>query len=357
MAERKGYQITAPDWRGALVQNRKRTRNVVVLFIVIYVLLGLLVDLYINAAPSNSNNSNIRNIPVNIEDIFINLLTFKIIPVATLIMLVIALLSILITLYFHRGIMMLGTEYHEILPESKVLEERQLYNIIEELKIAAGLGFMPKVFIIEAEYMNAFASGYSEKSAMVSITRGLLQKLDRNELQAVMAHELSHVRHDDIRLTLMVAVLSNLMLIAVDLLFRGVLFGSRRSSREDNKIIFAIVILRFLLPIITILLVLYLSRTRELMADAGSVELMRDNEPLIRALLKIDSDHKDNAEVYTKSYASTPHEQVRHAAYLYDPSDAGISALQSLNDMFSTHPSLQDRLKALGATQIIKDKV
>lgn len=355
MAERKGYQITAPDWRGALVQNRKRTRNVVILFIVIYVLLGLLVDLYINIAPTNPNNSNI-SVNIDIEDTFIKLLSFKIIPIATLIMLGIALISILIALYFHKGIMMLGTEYHEILPESKVPEERQLYNVIEELKIAAGLGFMPKIFIIEAEYMNAFASGYSEKSAMVAITRGLLQKLDRNELQAVMAHELSHVRHDDIRLTLMVAVLSNLMLIAIDLLFRGVLFGSGR-SRESEKIAFAILILRFLLPIITILLVLYLSRTRELMADAGSVELVRDNESLIRALLKIDSDHKDNTEVYTKAYASTPHEQVRHAAYLYDPSDAGISALKSLNDMFSTHPSLQERLKALGATQVIKDKV
>ena len=84
---------------------------------------------------------------------------------------------------------------------------------------------MPKVYVIDADYMNAFASGYSEKSAMVAITQGLISKLNRAELQAVMAHELSHIRHMDIKLTLMAAVLSNITLIVIDLLFRSVIFG------------------------------------------------------------------------------------------------------------------------------------
>ena len=74
------------------------------------------------------------------------------------------------------------------------------------MKVAAGLTYLPKVYIIEADYMNAFASGYSEKSAMLAITRGLLTKLDRDELTAVMAHEISHIRHMDIKLTLMASV-------------------------------------------------------------------------------------------------------------------------------------------------------
>ncbi len=148
------------------------------------------------------------------------------------------------------------------------------------------------------------------------------------------------------RLTLTIAILSNLMLIAIDLLFRGVLYSPKRG--RDNNLVLIIILLRFLLPIITVLLMLYLSRKRELMADAGSVELLRNNEPLARALIKIDGDHKTNAEVYNKAYTSTPNEQVRHAAYLYDPEEAGISAFKSINDIFSSHPPLAERLKALG---------
>jgi len=153
---------------------------------------------------------------------------------------------------------------------------------------------MPKVYLIEADYMNAFASGYSEKSAMVAITRGLIQKLNRAELQAVMAHELSHVRHMDIKLTLMASVLANLILIVLDIVFYNAIF-SRRSSDENrsgNALLTAIIILRYLLPVINILLLLYLSRTREYMADAGCVQLTRDNQALATALLKINSDHQ-----------------------------------------------------------------
>src|SRR5258707_11382365 len=119
---------------------------------------------------------------------------------------------------------MMGNEYREI-TNSTSGPARQLYNVVEEMKIAAGLKFMPKVYIIEANYMNAFASGLGESNALVAITRGLLEKLDRDELQAVMAHELSHIRHNDIRLTMTVAILSNLMLIAIDLVFRNIMYS------------------------------------------------------------------------------------------------------------------------------------
>ena len=122
--------------------------------------------------------------------------------------------------------MLLGTDYHEITPTTaRNLSDKQLYNIVEELKIAAGLQYMPKIYLIEADYMNAFASGYSEKSAMVAITRGLMAKLDRSELQAVMAHELSHIRHLDIKLTLMASVLANLMVMVLDIFFYHAIFS------------------------------------------------------------------------------------------------------------------------------------
>jgi heat shock protein HtpX len=245
---------------------------------------------------------------------------------------------------------LLGTNYREITPEAASLQEKQLYNTVEEMKVAAGLHYMPRVFLIEADYMNAFASGYSEKSAMIAITKGLLEKLDRAELQAVMAHELSHIRHLDIKLTLMASVLSNLMLMLIDILFYGVLFSRdrRRDEGGTNWLVTVIIILRYVLPLITVLLMLFLSRTREYMADAGSAELTRDNEPLARALLKIKNDYDIHQEHYATEYQSTPHEAVRRESYIFDPVTAGFSAKSALSDTFSTHPSVEKRLAALG---------
>ena len=111
-----------------------------------------------------------------------------------------------------------------------------------------------------------------------------------------------------------------------------------------------IVLLRYLLPLITILLMMYLSRTREYMADAGSVELIRDNEPMARALMKIHQDYQANADAYASDYRRTAHEEVRRASYIYDPSQAGLRGAD-LSSAFSTHPSLKQRLQALGFEQ------
>lgn len=334
------YHATAGDWRAQLQLNERKTRRVIALFFLIYIAVGLLADMLMLG-------STYPQLPLS--HLFLALLTFKITPYATLTMIAFGLISLWITYSFYDRIMLLGTEYKEISSEGqKTLAEQQLYNVVEEMKVAAGLMYMPKVFIIEAQYMNAFASGYSEKSAMVAITRGLMEKLDRAELQAVMAHELSHIRHHDIKLTLMVAVLSNILLIVMDMLFYSVLY--KRDRREDdNKLVTIVIILRYVLPVITVLLTLFLSRTREYMADAGCVELMRDNEPMARALLKISEDHQEHAEEYTHAYGATAHEQVRQASYLFDPSD--IDPVKSLSSSFSTHPTLEQRLKAIGFTK------
>jgi len=341
-----GYQISAADWRQQLRINERRTKLVIGLFILIYLAVGLLIDLYLHSGAVYTEGGVVY---APLSETFVNLVTFKIIPWATLIMGGIAAFSIFITFSLHDKLMLLGTKYHEVTSENaRSLEEQQLYNVVEEMKTAAGLRYMPKVYIIEADYMNAFASGYSEKSAMVVITHGLMQKLNRSELQAVMAHELNHIRHHDIKLTLMTSVLSNLMLMAIDILFYSVIFGRGRS--RDNRLVVVIMILRFLLPLLTIVLMLYLSRTREYMADAGAVELTRDNTPLANALLKIRGDHQQNKKAYGEAYLRTPHEDVRRAAYIFDPIQAGIEPVKSLSNLFSTHPTIKDRLKALGIT-------
>lgn len=355
MSEANQFAAAAADWRGQLRKNAGRTRWVIIIFILIYVAIGLLIDLYIHSVGISTPAATYAApvIMPSVGDVFIQLITFKIIPWATIIMLGIAAISLWITYAMYDKLMLMGSEYVEVTSESDSLQAKQLYNVVEEMKIAAGMKYMPRIFIINADYMNAFASGYSEKSAMVAITRGLIEKLDRAELQAVMAHELTHIRHGDIRLTLTASVLANLMLMAIDILFYSVLFGGGgrgRSSqaRGANWLIIAIMVLRFTLPIVTVLLMLYLSRTREYMADAGSVELQRDNEPMIRALLKIHNDHQQNAEQYAAAYSQTAHESVRRESYIYDPIKMGIESARGPADWFSTHPGLKKRLEALG---------
>lgn len=338
------FHAGVANWRDVIKKNNRRTRMVIALFIALYVALGLLVDLFIYSQ---------HHAGVPLSTIFYALITFKLTPIATIITSLIAIISLFVAFKFHDRIMLLGTEYHEVTAENATnIQEKQLYNIIEEMKVAAGLQYMPRVFIIQADYMNAFASGYSEKSAMVAITAGLLDKLDRDEIQAVMAHELSHIRHMDIKLTLMASVLSNIMLIVIDILFWSTFFGGDRSRREEgsgtNWLVIIIIVLRYVLPLLTTLLMLFLSRSREYMADAGCVELTRNNEPLARALLKIQGDHENNIDRYSQEYSQTPHDSIRREAYIFDPVTAGIEAQSSLSDFFSTHPSIEKRLAALG---------
>ena len=337
------YSISTADWRSTLRQNNFRTRIVILIFFLIYCGIGMLVDMYMTSQMYPH---------ASIPQLFTALITFQVFPLATIVMLVIASISLLVSYSMYDKLMLLGTEYHEITPTTaQNVAEQQLYNVVEEMKIAAGLRYMPRVFIIDADYMNAFASGYSEKSAMVAITRGLMTKLNRDELQAVMAHELSHIRHLDIKLTLTASLLSNMSIMVLDMFFYNMIFsGNRRNSdnRSGNALVTIIIILRYLLPIISMLLLLYLSRTRELMADAGSVELMRTNQPLASALMKISDDHIQNRDQYNTAYQQTPHENVRREAYIFDPIQAGIESMTTVSDMFSTHPSLEARLNALG---------
>lgn len=333
------YAQGTVNWRMSLRQNQRRTYFVIFVFLLIYAGVGLLVDLYLSSQQYNAD----------LPTLFHALITFQIFPIATLAMIAVAVISLFITYSFYDKLMLLGTDYHEITAtNAQNTMEVALYHVVEEMKIAAGLRYMPRVFIINADYMNAFASGYSEKSAMVAITRGLMEKLNRDELQAVMAHELSHIRHADIKVTLTASLLANLSVMVLDVLFYNAIFSGRRNDRSRNSLFAIIMILRYLLPVINMLLILYLSRTRELMADAGCVELMRNNVPLANALIKISDDHQRNQAEYTTAYQQTPHEQIRREAYIFDPSEAGIHNLVSANDFFSTHPNLQARLKAIG---------
>lgn len=332
MSENKPqFNHSTVDWREALRKNNQKTRWVIASFLLIYLSIGFLFDLYLQSMHYRDASSG------QIVQAF---LQGQLTPYATFISVALAVISIVITFKLHDKIMLAGTNYVEITEENASAHNATvLFNVLKEMQIAAGLTYTPKLFIINAEYLNAFASGYSEQSAMIAVSRGLLEALDRDELTAVVAHELSHIRHGDIKLTLVASVLTNLSLMLVDILFYNALFSPRDNSeqgRNKNQWLWIIMLIRFVLPLITSLLMLYLSRTREYMADAGSVELMRSAEPMGRALVKIQQYHQTQTQ---NPYTHCAHESVRKAAYIVDPEE---------NDWLSTHPSIFKRLRALG---------
>jgi heat shock protein HtpX len=341
--ENMAFQKNMTDWREVLRKNQRKTYIVLTAFVVVYIIVGLIIDLYFRSHMFPK---------ATLGQVFYALATFVITPYFTIIFCAVAVVSILIALAFHNNLMLIGTEYKKITSDSSdSLMEKQIYNVVEEMKIASGMDYMPNIYIIEANYMNAFASGFNQKNAMIAITRGLAEKLNRDELQAVLAHELSHIRHGDIKLTIIVSLLSNIMLMAIDVLFWSVLFSGGRDDDDNgkgNQLMIIIMVLRFVLPVLSMVLILFLSRTREYMADSGAVELMRTNDPMATALLKISGDHQTNANRYQTAYQSRKGEYFRQQSYIFDPKQAGISASKSMSEMFSTHPSIDKRLEALG---------
>src|SRR5215212_7188869 len=219
----------------------------------------------------------------------------------------------------------------------------QLMNVVQEMALAGGVP-MPKVYIIEDTAPNAFATGRDPKHASVAITTGLLQKLDREELQGVMGHELSHVRNFDIRFALLVAVLVGSIALLADFFLRFTFWGGGRGSRGGDRdrgggglaaIMFILaIVLAVVAPIIGRMVQLAVSRQREYLADSSSVELTRNPVGLERALAKISSDR----EVLEVANRATQH------LYFTNPIKKFEERSSSL---FSTHPAVLDRINRL----------
>jgi heat shock protein HtpX len=216
----------------------------------------------------------------------------------------------------------------------------QLMNVVQELAIAANIP-MPAVYVIDDTAPNAFATGRDPQHASVAITTGLLEKLDREELQGVIGHELSHVRNLDIRFALIVGVMVGAIAILADFFLRFTFWGGgRRSSNRDGggaaqAIIFAIaIVLAILAPIIARFIQLAVSRQREYLADASSVELTRNPYGLERALAKISGD----TEVLEVANRGTQHMYFTNPIKKFEARSSGL---------FSTHPAIVDRINRL----------
>lgn len=215
----------------------------------------------------------------------------------------------------------------------------ELYRIVENLAITAGLP-TPKIYIINEAQLNAFATGRDKNHAVVAVTRGLLERLDKTELEGVIAHELSHIGNKDMLIGTVIVILVGVISLVSDIFLRMTFWGGRRRNSDDNRagaiLMAAGLIAAILAPIAAMMIRMAISRKREFLADADGALLTRYPEGLARALEKIDAD-------------VTPMRVANNAmAHLYI--DSPFNEKQSHNwfvKLFSTHPPVEERIKAL----------
>lgn len=221
-------------------------------------------------------------------------------------------------------------------PVSKA-DAPELYNIVENLAITAGLP-MPKVYIVEDMSPNAFATGRNPEHAVVAVTTGLLQILDKNELEGVVAHEMAHIGNRDMLVMTVAVVLAGFVAILADFLSRSLMFGGDNRDRSPIFLIIGIAGI-ILAPIAAQLIQMAISRKREYLADATGALLTRYPEGLASALEKISRNHQ-------------PMERVSHATahlFISDPygGEGKRSIGQKISGLFATHPPAEERIRLL----------
>ncbi len=254
----------------------------------------------------------------------------------------VAFLLTLLSYYAGPGALLAMSQAHELKRE----QDEQLFNVVEELCIAGGLP-VPRIYLIDDTAMNAFATGRNPKHAVVAITTGLRTRLNRDELQGVMAHELSHVRHYDILYATLISVMVGVLVMLCDVFLRSMWWGGgrRRSSSRDREqgggglqivLLVVALMLAIIAPILAKIIHMALSRQREYLADAGAVELTRNPRGLASALAKLGGD----TEVLEVANRATAPLYIVHPIKKFEARASSI---------FSTHPPIEDRIKRLMA--------
>ncbi len=294
------------------IQSQISRNNVKSFFLILAFPLLVLVEVYAVLYFLNDKNTEIAN------QYFISVIPFVLIGVG---------IWFLISYFFHSRMIQLATHSRPLERKDNML----VYNLTENLCMSVGMQ-MPKLYIIETEALNAFASGINEKTYAVTLTRGLINKLSEKELEGVIAHELVHIRNKDVRLLIVTIIFVGIFAFIADATFRMFLRGSSRKKNDKGGGV-AILIILLIAAVVYLLSVLFklaLSRKREYMADAGAVEMTRDSLALARALHKIsmnsDIDQIKNDEV---------------KEMFIENKTSGFMAL------FSTHPPIEKRIEIL----------
>lgn len=203
----------------------------------------------------------------------------------------------------------------------------QLYNLVENLAIIAGIK-MPKLYLMDSDSLNAFSSGLTVNNSVICVTSGLVQHLDTRELEAVLAHEMSHIIHRDMRLLTIATLFVGIIAIISEIVLRSLWYRGSSGNKKGNVMLIVVIAASMLGYFIAILSKFAISRKREFMADAGSVVLTKDKDAMIAALKKI-SGKSEIAEA---------------------PSDLHFMLFdntQSYLGLFDTHPSIEKRIEAL----------
>ena len=227
----------------------------------------------------------------------------------------------------------------------------ELFNVVDEMRIAAGLP-MPRIYLIGDSAMNAFATGRDPEHGIIAITTGLRSRLSRDELQGVIAHEMAHIRHFDIRFAMLMATMVGLIAFACDAFFRvlwhGAMWGGggRRSSGSRDKgggaamaVIFVVaILLAVLAPIFARIIQMTYSRKREYLADAGAVELSRNPLGLASALQKLADDEEPLVDTANRGTAHM---------YIVNPLKKMRRSHQQKSSLFLSHPPIKDRIARL----------
>lgn len=215
-------------------------------------------------------------------------------------------------------------------------DNKRVYNLVENLCISCGMP-MPRVNIIEDDSLNAFASGINSGTYTVSLSRGIIEKLDDSELEAVIAHELTHIRNRDVRLLIISVVFVGIFGFITEMLFRSLRYGRIGRGRKEGPGILIALILALVGYLIASLFRFALSRKREYLADAGSAELTRRPLALASALRKVSADPTIEA-VKRKDVAQM---------FIENPQEKEPKTTFSFANLFATHPPIQKRIQIL----------
>lgn len=294
------------------IQSQISKNNTKSFFLILAFPLLVLVEVYAVLYFLNDKNAEIAN------QRFVSVIPFVLIGVG---------IWFLISYFFHSRMIQLATHSRPLERKDNML----VYNLTENLCMSVGMQ-MPKLYIIETEALNAFASGINEKTYAVTLTRGLINKLSEKELEGVIAHELVHIRNKDVRLLIVTIIFVGIFAFVADVMFRIFLRGSSRKKNDKGGggAILIILLIAAVVYLLSVLFKLALSRKREYMADAGAVEMTRDSLALARALHKIsmnsDIDQIKNDEV---------------KEMFIENKTSGFMAL------FSTHPPIERRIEIL----------
>jgi heat shock protein HtpX len=229
---------------------------------------------------------------------------------------------------------------HEITRE----DNPRLFNIVEEMKLASGLPYMPRIFLIDDPAPNAFAVGHNSRSSAIAVTTGLMHRLDRDELQGVIAHEIAHLKNHDVRFMTLAAILLGSIIMMSEFIARGAFWSSRGRSRSRSRgggsgqgqiiIILIALLLAILGPIIAQIFYFACSRKREYLADASAAQFTRYPEGLASALEKVS---RSIANVSFASKATAP-------MFIVNPLRRTLDTTSSI---FSTHPPTNERVRIL----------